>query len=150
MGVAIREEQENRELKQILRINIKKEINSFDIVQLVRKGFPASVSDRIKEYFAVTDAEIAKVVGVSKRTILRKRGKKEILSSWESDRYSRLISILSLATEVFQGDRESAIEWMRMPQTGLGEQKPIDLIEIEAGENEVKDLLGRMKYGVIT
>ena len=148
-SVAKREEPSIKELNAILGIGKVQAVDNLVIDRIVRKRLPAGVSDKIKKAFLITDAELVKVAGVTLRTFQRKRAERKKFSLLVSDRIARLTSILSFATQVFE-DSESATAWMRKPQIALGGQKPIDLIETEAGENAVKDLLGRIEYGVIS
>jgi putative toxin-antitoxin system antitoxin component (TIGR02293 family) len=46
------------------------------------------------------------------------------------------------------GSRESALDWLRSPQFGLGGKIPLRYAETEVGAREVADLLGRIDYGV--
>ena len=122
--------------------------DNFAVDRVVREGFPVSFIDEIKKNYPITDAELVNVAGLTLRTFQRKRAERKNLSPPVSDRIARLTSILSFATQLFK-DPKLAAAWMRKPQIGLGGQKPIDLIETEAGENAVRVLLGRIKYGVL-
>lgn len=146
MRTMVIEEEKNKDLNYILGIKKEENINDLYIDQLIRKGFPTHVYDRIKSRLNVTDAELSKVAGMSYRTLLRNRSENKKFSSEVSDRLFRIISTLNMATQVFE-DSKAAAAWMNKPQLGLGGQKPIVLIETEAGEKAVKDLLGRIEYG---
>ncbi len=149
MGTIISEEEKNEELSYILGIKKEEKINSLLIDQLIRKGFSTSVGDRIKSRLNITDAELIKVAGVSGRTFQRKRSENKKFSSLVSDRIFRIIHIWIFATQVFE-DNKRASDWMHKPQIGLGGRVPMDLLQTEAGEKAVEDLLGRIEYSVIS
>jgi len=71
----------------------------------VRKGLPAGKLTQMAQLLAVDRALLLPILGVSQRTIQRKRALSERLSPVASDRLSRIDRIYTLAVEVF-GDGE--------------------------------------------
>ena len=49
--------------------------------------------------------------------------------------------------EVF-GDRDAFFKWLNLPNEALGGFEPQQLIEISEGVSKVRDILGRIEYGV--
>ncbi len=143
-----------KELGQAIRRTI-------DFDALIKKGIPFGVISHIKKEFNLADDVIARIVGISPRTVARRRKKEnglagtkktpniDRLSSVESDRIYRFARIVALAEEVFEG-KEEALEWMRSPQHGLGGAIPFDMLQTDAGTREVEELLTRIDYGVIS
>lgn len=144
-----------------------------DFDALIKKGMPWGVVSHIKKTFNLPDEVLAGIIGVSPRTIARRRqtvkapaksasvvsGKPrkgdpvviapEMLSPVESDRIYRFARIIALAEEVFE-DKEDALEWLKSPQHGLGDCLPFDMLQTDAGSREVEELLNRIDYGVIS
>lgn len=143
-----------------------------DFDALIRKGIPWRVIAHIKKAFNLPDDVIARIIGVSPRTIARRRktvhaparvktaatrarkGKaapsaEERLSPVESDRIYRFARIIALAEDVFE-DKDEALEWLRGSQYGLGGRVPFDMLQTDAGAREVEELLVRIDYGVIS
>ncbi len=144
-----------------------------DFDTLIKKGLPWGVISYIKKAFNLPDEVIALIIGVSPRTIARRRksvkapvkktdtaaGKShrkktpfitsERLSPVESDRVYRFARIIALAEDVFE-DRDEALEWLKSPQYGLGGRLPFDMLQTDAGAREVEELLIRIDYGVIS
>ena len=56
--------------------------------------------------------------------------------------------ILSLATQLFDGDREAALVWLTTDQVALGNQKPIDIGNTEDGIKKVEILIHQLMHGV--
>lgn len=146
-----------------------------DFDRLIREGFPWEAGMRIKETLCMPDGEFAKMLGISVRTLSRHKAgvriagvrmipvtrgtQKAVLQrirktvvvrmpSVTSDRLYRLARIYAFATEVLE-DADKAMRWLRREQIGLGGRVPLDMIQTEAGEHEVENLLGRMEYGVL-
>ncbi|MCL4476564.1 MAG: DUF2384 domain-containing protein [Nitrospirae bacterium] len=155
------------------RILGRKIKGDFDFDALIRKGIPLRVVSYVKKKFALSDGDIARVIGLSSRTLSRRLKiaktwsstlrktehaqepgrnpsvKLQRLSLVESDRLYRFARIVARAQDVF-ADERAAIEWLNSPQYGLGECIPLDLLKTDAGAQEVVDLLGRIEYGVIS
>jgi putative toxin-antitoxin system antitoxin component (TIGR02293 family) len=125
-----------------------------DFDALIKTGMPSGVLSHIKETFNLPDEVIARITGVSLRTVARRRKaqdatKIERLSPVESDRIYRFARIIALAEGVFDS-KEEAIEWLKSSQQGLGGAIPFDLLQTDAGAREVEELLIRIDYGVIS
>ncbi len=125
-----------------------------DFDALIRKGMPLGVIFHIKKEFNLPDEVIARIIGVSLRTVSRRRKTvkipaKERLSPVESDRVYRFARIVALAEDVFE-DKKEALEWLNSPQYGLGGRVPFDMLQTDAGAREVEELLIRIDYGVIS
>lgn len=62
---------------------------------------------------------------------------------------SPLVRIAVLAGVVFE-EQQRAIAWLTTPQVGLVNRVPLQLLQTEAGAQEVHDLLGRIELGVFS
>lgn len=134
---------------------------AMDFDALIRKGIPFGVISHIKKDLNLADDVIARIVGISPRTVARRRRREgapagtgaatriDRLSSVESDRIYRFARIVALAQDVFEG-KDEALEWLRSPQHGLGGAVPFEMLQTDAGTREVEELLIRIDYGVIS
>jgi len=145
-----------------------------DFDALIKKGIPLGVIAHIKKELNLPDEVIARIIGVSPRTLARWRktvkmpakairgavaekprrekatpSASERLSPVESDRVYRFARIVALAEDVFE-DKKEALEWLNSPQYGLGGRVPFDMLQTDAGAREVEELLIRIDYGVIS
>ncbi|MCG3117879.1 MAG: DUF2384 domain-containing protein [Candidatus Manganitrophus sp. SA1] len=154
--------------------------NTFDLVDLIQEGFPTLTLFYVKECLSITDNDLALNLGISEKTLHRYRNSvfhgsvfishthsdddlqtffKKLtknrkildyrLNPVTSDRLYRFAKIYAMAVEVF-GELNEAQKWLRSPQIGLNGRIPLELIATEAGAQEVKDLLGRIEYGVFS
>jgi putative toxin-antitoxin system antitoxin component (TIGR02293 family) len=55
--------------------------------------------------------------------------------------------VIARAIEVL-GSKERALAWLRSPVPGLGDKRPLDVIDTAEGRREVEDILGRIEHGV--
>jgi putative toxin-antitoxin system antitoxin component (TIGR02293 family) len=112
-------------------------------------GLEFTAVDNLKAHAALTDPELARLLGISEATLRRARAARSVLDAATSDRVYRLSKALAVAEEVL-ATPEQAITWLRRAQPGLGGQVPLDLLATQAGADEVETLLRRIDYGVYT
>jgi len=112
-------------------------------------GLEFKAVDKIKAHAALTDPELARLLGIGEATLRRARAAGSALDPATSDRLYRLSKILAVAEEVL-GDAEHAMTWLRRAQPGLSGHVPLDLLVTQAGADEVETLLRRIDFGVYT
>ncbi len=118
--------------------------NSIDLHDAIVAGFNEKQITKVKKLLNINNKNFAKLLGISERTLLRKKEWSDI-----SDRLYRLVHVFALANTVFE-DSDRARQWLNESQKGLGWKVPLELMSTEPGSREVEDLLGRIEYGVIS
>ena len=115
----------------------------------MRAGLPSTALDFVLADLVKwigSQAEVYRVVG-SARTLQRKRTESTALSADESDRLARLARLLVRAEEAL-GDADRARRWLSQPNRALGGQRPLTLLDSDAGSSAVERVLGRIEHGV--
>ncbi len=124
--------------------------SAVDLAHAIRQGLSKESLLSVKHCAALTDREMAAMLGVSGKTLSRIReGEGRRLDAVSSDRLYRIARIFAIAEYVLES-AEAAHEWLHRPQIGLGNQVPLDLLQTEIGAREVENLLGRIEYGVFS
>jgi len=122
-----------------------------DVHYAIVKGVPyASLVFLVDHVTDVIEEDVAKVLGVSTRTLRRQTETPE--KQMPPDIASKawlLAETLAKATPIF-GGREAAEQWMSRAAVGLNGQRPIDLLQTVQGAELVNDFLTRLEYGVYT
>ena len=119
-----------------------------EIIGTVRKGLPAGKLDQMAELLNVDRAELLDVLGISERTIQRRHSVAAPLSPIASDRLSRIDRIFSLAVEVF-GDQDKARQWLKRPSRALGTEVPLQLLDTDAGTQQVERELRQIEHSFV-
>jgi putative toxin-antitoxin system antitoxin component (TIGR02293 family) len=101
---------------------------------------------RLRARLQMTIPEVAALLGVSARTIVRKEQRHAKLSPTEADRAYRLARIADSATAAI-GDQADAIAWLREPSAYLGGKTPLRMLETEIGTELVLESLQAIAYG---
>mgnify|MGYP006290500923 CR=1 FL=1 len=117
-----------------------------DLLDWIEEGFPAALLNEVCQAAGLSHEEMAEFLGVSPRTLERRRAKGTLTPS-ESDRLYRLIRLFKQAEETL-GTVEDAQAWLKSPQMRLSGRVPLDIARYAAGAREVEDLLGRIRHGI--
>lgn len=124
-----------------------KSSNMLALQREIENGFPVAVLRRIQHHYSFTFEELAEALRVSTRT-LERRKEEGRLDPLESDRALRLSRVLARAVDLYEGNEEAALAWLKRKNRALGGVPPVDLIKTEAGALQVEHLIGRLEYGV--
>lgn len=125
--------------------------NPFALVQLTRQGLPGNTLTALAKALKVTVNDMGALLPVSTRT-LQRYTKEKMTQPMPVDLSDHLVQVAKVfvrAVEVM-GNEEHALEWLREPCVGLGQEHPLSLLDTSAGIEMVEDVLGRLEYGVIS
>ena len=134
-----------------------------DLARAVERGLPASMLARLTTADpadgGLTPDEVDALV-IPRRTLTKRRARRQRLSVEESNRLARVAGVLAAAFEAFGGNvtdrfgeasREAtrrASVWLRRPHRALDGSVPLQLCTTDVGARLVEDALGRIAYGV--
>jgi putative toxin-antitoxin system antitoxin component (TIGR02293 family) len=118
-----------------------------DSVEVVRRGLSIESFKRVASYYQLSDVQMSKVVGTSIRTIVRLQKEDKPLNATWSDRLYRLARVAAQAQDVFES-ADTATSWLKRPNRGLNGHAPVDLLDTDAGTEQVVELLDRIEFGV--
>jgi len=119
---------------------------TLDWIALIRQGIPAAAVDHLLATIRVSRSELAKVLGIPERTLARRK-REGTLNSEESSKLLRIARVVGRATEVFE-DAETALDWLKAPNSALQRKTPLSLLDTDIGAESVLDTLGRIEHGV--
>jgi putative toxin-antitoxin system antitoxin component (TIGR02293 family) len=127
---------------------LKRKVDSdSELTLLTREGLPVGTLTLLAKELSVERKTVARVVGISDRTLSRRIANHTRLSAEESDRTVRLARIVALATDTF-GTSQKASLWLQTPNHVLEGQTPLSLLDTDAGVRSVETILGRIAWGV--
>lgn len=123
---------------------------SSDLIGYVQRGLPVATLKTLGERTGLTSEQVRVGIGMTERTLARRRKQAEKLTSEESDRVLRVSRVFSSAVGLFEGDAEAARQWFVAPNRAFAGQSPLDMIQTEVGAREVENLIGRLEHGVFS
>ncbi len=156
MATAVRERtaaSEGAELQRVADLlGLRRKLRSpIDVHEALVHGLPgAALTHLIGRLATIHSASLEKAVGMSVRTVQRRKGAPaKPLSQEQSGRTWKFAEILAKATAVL-GSQDDAEQWLERPAIGLDQRRPIDLLATPAGTRIVEDYLERLELGVYT
>jgi putative toxin-antitoxin system antitoxin component (TIGR02293 family) len=132
-------------LAEVLGIN--EPATDVDLVEVVRHGLPSEGIAALSIKLGITHRELSKHLHVSLKTLQRHQGK--VLDINVSDRLLTIARVYSECIDVF-GTEEVSVQWLKSPIPALGNVRPLDYLDTNAGADMVMTLLRRIDYGVFS
>jgi len=127
---------------------LKRKVDSDSDLRLItREGLPVMTLPALADELNVERKVLAKVVGISDRTLSRRLANGLRLSAEESDRTVRLARVFALAKDTL-GSSEKASRWLQKANLALAGQVPLHLLDTDSGVREVETILNRIEYGL--
>jgi putative toxin-antitoxin system antitoxin component (TIGR02293 family) len=121
--------------------------SAFDFIHIARDGINATVLTNFIVYFNLSKGLTAQILNISEPTLYRWTKSNKTLDRNFSIKLFEIADLFLYGEEVF-GNRDNFFKWLKLPNTALGGLEPQELIEIPGGVPKVKDILGRIEYGV--
>ncbi len=122
------------------------QMTSFEKMAVIKKGVSKKELELLKNKAALDYSMLAKALSVTRATLINKK-KEQKFNTALSEKIVSLADLYSYGFEIF-GDKDLFNKWMRNPNRAIGGQVPYDLIDNQYGREEIKNLIGRIAYGV--
>lgn len=122
------------------------QMTALEKMDLVRSGVTKKELERLKEKTGLDYDALAQALSVTRATLINKKND-EKFNAPLSERIVGLADIYSYGYEVFE-DTRLFNQWMFRPNQALGGQPPYQLIDNQFGREEVRNIIGRIDYGV--
>ncbi|HEX6161529.1 MAG TPA: antitoxin Xre/MbcA/ParS toxin-binding domain-containing protein [Thermoanaerobaculia bacterium] len=127
-------------------------LQTFDLPRLlqnVERGLPYATLERFQGNLPWSSENVLDWLQIPPRTMARRKQLGRLTSD-ESDRLLRAARIFAKAIALFEGNAETAAEWLASPQRALGGARPVDFAKTEIGAREVENVIDRLEHGVYT
>jgi len=118
-----------------------------DLLRAVKKGLSYRTFERFRRNTSLSFERVTDLIDIPRRTMTRRKRDGRFLPD-ESDRLLRASRLFGKTLELFEGDRDAAMEWLTAAQPALGATIPLDLARTDVGAREVERLVGRLEHGV--
>ncbi len=130
--------------KKYIKTNIE---SPFDYITIANKGLNSNVILNFRRHFKISREFTAELLNISEPTMYRwVRGNKKLGRNYSIQLFE-LTELFLYGSELFE-NIENFFKWLELPNAALGGLKPKELLEVPNGISKVKDLLGRIEYGV--
>lgn len=118
-----------------------------ELLNIVSKGLRMEACEHLQRNFDLETRTMAQLLQTPSRTFARRKQEGALLPR-ESDRLLTVTRVLARALDLFEGDRDAALRWLKVAQPSLVDQTPIEALSTEIGTVEVERLIDRLEQGV--
>ena len=122
------------------------QMSPIEKMEMVRFGVSKQFLEKFKITASLDYDVLAKALSVTRATLINKQGV-EKFNAQISAAIIALADIYSYGYEVFK-DEDRFNKWMSKPNQALDGQAPYDFLDNQYGRDEVKNIIGRIDYGV--
>ena len=124
------------------------EMTSYQKMQIVRGGITKTYLTKLKEETALDYDALAQALSVTRSTLINKKGD-QTFSDSIGERIIAVAELYSFGYEVFE-DKDRFNKWMFAPNQALGGVAPFEFMDNQFGREEIRNLIGRIAYGVFS
>ncbi|GAC1432586.1 MAG: hypothetical protein NVSMB7_08400 [Chitinophagaceae bacterium] len=122
------------------------QMTAMEKLGMVKKGITKTELDALKQKAGLDYDTLAEGLSTARATLINLKGSDKFNFA-VSEKIVGLEDIYSYGYEVF-GDNERFNQWMFRNNKALGNYKPFERVNNQFGREEVKNLIGRIDYGV--
>lgn len=122
------------------------QMTPFEKMEMLNEGLSKIDLEKLKSRTELDYEKLSKVLSVTRATLINKKGI-EKYSYAVGERMLGLADIYSYGYKVFE-DETRFKKWMFTSNQTLGGKAPYDIIDNQFGREEVKNLIGRIAYGI--
>jgi putative toxin-antitoxin system antitoxin component (TIGR02293 family) len=122
------------------------QMTALEKMEVVREGVSKRDLEHLKEKAQLDYDNLARALSVTRATLINKQ-KDQKFGSVVSEKIVSLADLYSYGYEVFE-DEDKFNHWMFTANRALGGKAPYDLVDNLFGREEVRNLIGRIEYGV--
>jgi putative toxin-antitoxin system antitoxin component (TIGR02293 family) len=135
-------------LKDMLQNNNRQasHITAFEKIDMINKGISKKDLEFLKQKSGLGYDQLSEVLDVARATLINKKGNDKFNPTL-SEKIVGLADIYSYGYEVF-GDEVKFNARVFMQNQALGGKSPYSLLSNQYGREEIKNLIGRIDYGV--
>lgn len=122
------------------------DLTSIQKMRIIKNGISKDYLETFKKATSLDYDSLAGALSVTRATLINKKGAQKF-SDQVSEKIVSLADLYSFGYEVFE-DKDNFNKWMFVHNQALGGLAPFDIIDNYYGKEEVRNLIGRIAYGV--
>ncbi len=129
-----------------IRQKPENQMTPLEKMEKLKSGLTKRDLEKLKLRTKLDYDKLSKALSVTRSTLIKKKAEQKF-SSTLSERIMSLADIYSYGYEVFE-DEAKFNQWMFSPNHALGGKVPYDVIDNQFGREEVRNIIGRIDYGI--
>ncbi|GEM_PF-376059 len=122
------------------------QMTAIEKMDMVREGVSKKNLESLKRKTNLDYDKLSTLLSTTRATLINKKGT-EHFGAALSERIVSIADLYSYGFEVFD-DETKFNQWVFRPNQALGGKQPFELLDNQFGREEVKNVIGRIDYGV--
>ncbi len=121
-----------------------------NMVRELGKGVSGKVAEQFRIQVNIDEGAFSRIIGYSRMhySRLAKDGDKHLRGA-ASNRLYRFAQILEHAIDLYGGDEETALRWLKSPNAAFGSATPLEMLSSEVGSGMVDSLISQLELGIL-
>ncbi len=122
------------------------QMTAVEKMDMMKAGVSKSKLESLKSKTNLDYDKLSTILATNRATLINKKGA-DHFSPALSERIVSIADLYSYGFEIFE-DEAKFNEWIFRPNQALGGKQPFELLDNQFGREEVKNVIGRIDYGV--
>ena len=121
--------------------------NSLDLMRAAAAGVPVRAVRHLQAHMRLTNREMSEVMSMSESTLTRRENTQANLTRDEAEKAIQLSAVVAHGLDVF-GNEPDFHKWLQLENKALGGVRPQTLLSSALGREQVREILGRIEWGI--
>jgi putative toxin-antitoxin system antitoxin component (TIGR02293 family) len=122
---------------------------SLDLVQAAQAGVPVAAVRHLQKHLRFTNREMSEALSISESTLARREQAHGNLTRDEGEKAIQLSAVVAKGLEVFEKEQDFH-RWLQLENPALGGWRPQMLLSSALGREQVREVLGRIQWGIFS
>jgi putative toxin-antitoxin system antitoxin component (TIGR02293 family) len=120
-----------------------------EMVRELSRGVTGKVAEQFRKRAKLDESAFSRIIGYSRMhySRLAKDGERHLRGA-ASNRLYRFAQILEHAIDLYGGDEETALRWLKTPNVAFGSDTPLEMLSSEVGSGMVDSLISQLELGI--
>jgi len=121
-----------------------------NMVQELSRGVTGKIAEQIRKKANIDEGAFSRIIGYSRMhySRLKKDGGKHLREA-ASNRLYRFAQILEHAIDLYNGDEETALKWLKTPNVAFDNATQLEILSSEVGSGMVDGLITQLELGIL-
>jgi len=121
-----------------------------NMVQELSRGVTGKVAEQFRKKANIDESAFSRIIGYSRMhySRLAKDGNKHLRGA-ATNRLYRFAQILEHAIDLYNGDEETALKWLKTPNVAFSDETPLKMLSSEVGSDMVDGLINQLELGIL-
>ncbi len=122
---------------------------NLDLMRAAAAGVSIKAVRNLQRHMRLTNREMSEVLSISESTLTRRENTQSSLTRDESEKAIQLSAVVVKGLEVFENEPDFH-RWLRQENPALGGERPQALLSSALGREQVREILGRIQWGIFS